>query len=248
MTIKRLIARRGRVLLAALGAVLATTVAPQPASAVLPKDTGTITVTARDVTASNEKVRMAYAALAAMWQGEFRQAGERFVVPEVVGYRGAIRSGCGIMGSGNAFYCPDDNAIYFDEVFVAAQAKRAARAVGSDGDMAAIGIIAHEMGHAVAMQLGYASPYTYENEAAADCLAGAFAQQAGRNGSLEQGDVEEAFYAMATAGDPTPSLTGNRRVDRAILTRAALMGHGTKEQRMQNFRAGLEDGPAACLR
>jgi predicted metalloprotease len=248
MTIQRLFPRRGRLLLAALGATLAATTAPARAHAVLPPDASPVTVTARDVTASNEKVAMAYAALVAMWRAEFRQAGERFATPDLVRYRGAVRSGCGIMGSGNAFYCPDDNVIYFDEIFVAAQARRAARAVGSDGDMAAIGIIAHEMGHAVAMQLGYLSSYTYENEAAADCLAGAFAQQAARDGSLEKGDVEEAFYAMSTAGDPTPRLTGNQRVDRVILTRAALMGHGSREQRMRNFRVGLEDGPAACLR
>ena len=248
MTIDRLIARRGRLLLAAFGAVLAATVAPRPASAVLPPQAGTITVTERDVTASNEKVALAYAALVTMWRTEFRQAGQRFAVPDLARYRGAIRTGCGIMRGDNAAYCPDDNAIYFDEVFVAAQAKRAARALGTDGDMAAVGVIAHEMGHAVAMQLGYVSPYNYENEATADCLAGAFAQQAARDGSLEKGDAEEAFYAMSTAGDPTPMLTGNRRVDRVILTRAALMGHGTREQRMHNFGAGLEDGPAACFR
>ncbi|HEU4630806.1 MAG TPA: neutral zinc metallopeptidase [Gemmatimonadaceae bacterium] len=248
MTIERLLARRGRVLLAVLGVTLAALAAPQPARAVLPPDGGTITVTARDVTASNEKVAMAYAALAAMWRTEFRQAGARFVVPDIVRYRGAARSRCGVMDAGNAFYCPDDNAIYYDEVFVAAQAKRAARTLGTDGDMAAIGVVAHEMGHAVAMQLGVVSPYPYENEAIADCLAGAFARQAAHDGSLERGDVEEAFYAMSTAGDPTPRLTGNRRVDRVLLTRAALLGHGTREQRMHNFDAGLEGGPAACLR
>ena len=50
-------------------------------------------------------------------------------------------------------------------------------------------------------------------------------------GSLEKGDVDEAFFGMAAAADPTPELTGNRRVDRVILTRAAVMAHGTKDQR-----------------
>ncbi len=97
--------------------------------------------------------------------------------------------------------------------------------------MAGIGVIAHEMGHAVAIQLGYESPVAYENEAAADCLAGAFARHADKSGSLEKGDVEEAFFGMAAAADPTPELTGNRRVDRVLLTRAAMMAHGTKDQR-----------------
>jgi predicted metalloprotease len=52
---------------------------------------------------------------------------------------------------------------------------------------------------------------------------------------------------MAAAADPTPELTGNRRVDRVILRRAAVMAHGTKEQRMENFRAGFQGGAGACF-
>lgn len=145
------------------------------------------------------------------------------------------------------FFLRADNTIYFDEIFVAAQAKRAALELGTDGDMAAIGIIAHEVGHAVAFQLGYASRFTYQNESVADCLAGAFAEYADRSGSLEEGDVDEAFFAMAAAVDPTPPLTGNERRDRRILRAAAVMGHGTREQRTGNFRRGLEGGAGACL-
>src|SRR5918995_625462 len=103
------------------------------------------------------------------------------------------------------------------------------------------------MGHAVAIQLGFASRVAYENESTADCLAGAFAQHADRTGALEQGDVEEAFFGMAAAADPTPELTGDRRVDRVILSRAARSAHGTKEQRMANFRLGLDRGAGACF-
>jgi predicted metalloprotease len=204
-------------------------------------------LTERDVAASNAKVRAAYAELASMWGKGFAQVHEQFEAPSLLRYRGGARSACGIMQPNNAAYCPNENAIYYDEVFVAAQAKSAALELGSDGDMAGIGVIAHEMGHAVAMQLGYASPVAYENEAAADCLAGAFAQHADRNGLLEKGDVDEAFFGMAAAADPTPELTGNRRVDRVILRRAAVMAHGTKEQRMGNFRTGLEGGAGACF-
>ena len=76
-------------------------------------------------------------------------------------------------------YCPNNNTILYDEVFVAGMAKTASNALGTDGDMASVGVIAHEMGHAVAMQLGHASRSSYQNEATADCLAGAFAR-AGR--------------------------------------------------------------------
>jgi predicted metalloprotease len=49
------------------------------------------------------------------------------------------------------------------------------------------------------------------------------------------------------AGDPTPESTGNRRMDAMIQARLARESHGTKEQRMQNFRTGLDEGAAACL-
>ena len=182
-----------------------------------------------------------------MWRDGFAQLRERFATPRLLRYRGAARSACGVMQPNNAAYCPLENAIYYDEVFVAAQAKTAALELGTDGDMAGIGVVAHEMGHAVAIQLGYDSPVAYENESAADCLAGAFSEHADRNGSLERGDVEEAFFGMAAAADPTPELTGNRRVDRVILTRAARMAHGSKEQRQANFRSGFEGGAGACF-
>jgi uncharacterized protein len=206
-----------------------------------------VEVSSTDIATSNAKVRAAHAALADMWTGYFRDVGDRFDVPGLVRYRGGAVSACGLMRRNNAGYCPSDNTIYFDEVFVAAQAKEAARQLGTDGDMAAIGIIAHEMGHAVSLQLGYRSRSTYAMESAADCLAGAFTDQAKRDGSLENGDIEEAFFGMAAAGDPTPELTGDTRVDRRILRVASIMGHGTREQRTGNFRRGLEGGPGACL-
>jgi predicted metalloprotease len=113
--------------------------------------------------------------------------------------------------------------------------------------MTSVGIIAHEMGHAVAMQLGYASRDSYRNESTADCLAGAFAQSAQRDGSLEAGDLDEAILGMEMAGDPEVRPTGNQRYDRLIQARLSRQAHGTKEQRVQNFRAGFDGGAGACL-
>ena len=207
----------------------------------------TLPLSNTDVTASNRKIAMAYGALDQMWQADFRRIGQRFVTPGIARYRGSAYTQCGPMPSGNAVYCPNTNTIYYDEIFIAAMAKMASNALGTDGDMASVGVIAHEMGHAVAMQLGYSSPYSYENESVADCLAGAFAQQSRKDGSLEKGDEEEAFWGMASAADPTPRPTGNVRYDRAIARRMAVMGHGTRAQRMGNFKAGLDGGAGACL-
>ena len=204
-------------------------------------------VTENDVSVSNKKVGMAYSALVALWRADFTQLGATFAAPSIVRYRGNVRSQCGVLRANNALYCGERNAIFFDEVFLARQAKAAAEELGTDGDMAAVGIIAHEMGHAVAMQLGQISRIPYENEATADCLAGAFTQQTARDGSLENGDLEEAFFGLAAAGDPTPDFTGHQQTDARIARRAALMGHGTREQRMANFKSGYDSGAKACL-
>jgi predicted metalloprotease len=240
----RSVLRRGRSL--AVAAVLGTL--PLLGAAPAAPAGAPVSLTAADVAASNLEARDAYNALVPMWQAHFAEIGERFAAPRLLRFRGAgVRTACGPVGGGNAAYCPRDNSIYYDEVFLAAQAKRAALELGTDGDMAAVGVIAHEMGHAVAIQLGSVSRYTYQNERAADCLAGAFARRADADGQIEPGDIDEAFFGMAAAGDPTPQLTGDRRADRAVLVRAQLMGHGTDEQRMANFRAGLDGGAGACL-
>jgi predicted metalloprotease len=235
-----------------LALVLALTTAGSAAAVqpAVPSDLtsrGDVRVTERDVEASNAKIRDAYGALIDMWSAEFRALGQRFAPPGLARYRGAVRTECGVMPGNNALYCPSRNTIYFDEVFIARQTRNAARDLGTDGDMVAVGIIAHEMGHAVAAQLGEDSRVPYENEATADCLAGAFTQRAQRDGTLEKGDLEEAFYGMAAAGDPTPQPTGDRRYDARVVRMVQLMGHGSRQQRMSNFRTGLDGGPGACL-
>jgi predicted metalloprotease len=210
-------------------------------------DPGAIELTAADIRITNEKAAAAYNALVAMWTHEFRELGYRFVAPRLMRYRSALRTSCGVMEASNASYCFSNNTIYFDDIFLAAQAKVVGQALATDGDMAAVGIIAHEMGHAVAMQLGYRSRVSYENESVADCLAGAFARQAQQDGSLEDGDIDEAFTAMAAAGDPEIRPTGDRRRDARLAARVSRRGHGTREQRMQNFREGLEGGGVACM-
>ena len=212
-----------------------------------PRGSRPVTVTASDVDASNKEAAAAFNSLVAMWDGEFKRIGERFHAPRLARYRGATRSACGVLPASNAVYCDRANAIYFDDVFLAGEAKITGAALGSDGDMAAVGIIAHEMGHAVAAQLGVRFRSSYASESAADCLAGAFANYAQREGSLEKGDLEEAFYAMAAAADPEMSSTGNARRDARRVAMLSRQSHGTREQRQANFRAGFERGGGACV-
>jgi predicted metalloprotease len=235
---------KGTVVALALGFFSSTAGAsiPSPDSAA-----PSVEITTEELDASNAKVEAVYNALIQMWSADFNKIGERFAAPRIARYRSPIRTPCGIMMPDNAGYCMADNTVYYDDIFVAGEEKLAAQALGTDGDMAGLGIIAHEMGHAVAMQLGLVSRVSYQNEATADCLAGAFAQHAQRDGTLEKGDVEEAMFGMASAGDPTPQLTGNQRMDQRILARMEMVGHGTREQRVQNFRNGLQGGAGACL-
>lgn len=206
-----------------------------------------VRVTRADVDWSNQKVAAAYSALVDMWARDFNQIGERFEAPRIARYSGTVRTPCGVIQANNAQYCSAANAIYYDEVFVASMAKMASEELHTDGDMTGIGIIAHEMGHAVAMQLGHRSRNSYENESTADCLAGAFAYQAQRDKTLEAGDREEAIFGMSMAGDPEPQSTGNVRYDAMVARRISRQSHGTKEQRVQNFSDGFAGGPGACL-
>ncbi len=206
-----------------------------------------ITVTAADVTASNKKIVSAYGALVTMWTTQLHRVGVQFAPPHLARYEQNIMTRCGPIRPNNAEYCAAEQTIFFDDVFVAGMAKQAAVALGTDGDMAGIGIIAHEMGHAVALQAGAVFRDSYGNESTADCLAGAFAQQADHDGQLEKGDIEEALYGMSMAGDPTPQPTGNTRVDARVASRLARESHGTEDQRVANFKSGLAGGPGACL-
>jgi predicted metalloprotease len=243
------------VLLGAL-ALIMLAIQPSPARAITPSTSVRADVTAitprfdvsdAEIAASNAKVSSAYRALVAMWTTRLAPLGVHFAPPGLVAYRGVARTSCGVMQANNAAYCTMRNVIYFDEAFLARLAGAAARELNSDGDMAAIGVIAHEMGHAVVTQLGADSEIPYDNEAAADCLAGVFTQQSEHDHTLEAGDLDEAFFGLAAAGDPTPQLTGNRRIDSRILTRASLMGHGTRDQRLANFTAGYRRGAGACV-
>lgn len=232
----------------AAGLVLAGAMsAVRPAAAATLPELAPADVSETEIAASNAKVGMAYQALVALWSRRFAELGQRFATPALFAYRGPVRTSCGVMHPNNAAYCTGRNAIFFDETFLARLAGAASRELETDGDMAAIGVIAHEVGHAVVTQLRADSRIPYENEAAADCLAGAFTRESAYDGSLEEGDLEEAFFGMAAAGDPPPALTGNRRVDTRILTRAALLGHGTREQRLANFTRGYERGAGACV-
>jgi predicted metalloprotease len=132
---------------------------------------------------------------------------------------GPVRSDVG------PFYCGGDRTIYLDVEF--------ARTVWSYvGDMALVQVVAHEFGHGVQQLLGLSSTAGSPSvELQADCLGGAYAQDADARRLLEPGDVEEARELSRLVGDTAPSDDP----------------HGTADQRVQAWDRGFGGGLTACL-
>ena len=172
----------------------------------------------------------------AFWRDSFAAADRPYRPPAVVSFHTPTGTACGRISLGvGPGYCPLDETIYYNAEF---------RALGEDrlGDFAWVTIVAHEWGHHVQAELGlYASAepeegeaYPVELELQADCLAGAYAQDAEARGWLEADDPEEAVAVTAAAGDPD----GTAWEDPAA--------HGTAEQRVAAWEQGYAEGLPGC--
>jgi predicted metalloprotease len=154
-------------------------------------------------------------------------------------FRHSTRSGCGVASSAvGPFYCPADEKVYIDLAFYDELRKR----FGAPGDFAQAYVIAHEVGHHVQnlRGLGVGRGSSVPIELQADCLAGAWAQDAERRGELEVGDVDEALNAATQIGDDTLARKAGREVQPDSFT------HGSSAQRVANFKKGYQGGPQAC--
>lgn len=184
-------------------------------------------LTADDVSMAVSQWNEAYPALERFWRLSFAQAGRQYATPRITAVTGpVVVSACGTTRRAGPFYCSADHTIYFDVYFVAGEMKRVGERLGTDGDMAAITIMAHEWGHAMQRLLGGGAP-SRRNEMQADCLSGGFARYGRDMGYLEAGDIEEAQMALAMAG----GLHGS---------------HPNPQQRVNGFMHGYENGIGAC--
>lgn len=182
------------------------------------------------------------------WNKIFSQANARYQAPKLVLFEDAVQSPCGMTSSAaGPFYCPGDRKVYLDLSFL-----RELQRLGAHGDFAVAYVIAHEVGHHVQTLAGTADQVAQAKAGAsqrdanrlqvrmelqADCFAGIWAHHAHRERQiLEEGDVEEGLSAAAAVGDDRLMKAAGRRVHPDAFT------HGTSEQRMQWFRAGLETG------
>lgn len=157
---------------------------------------------------------------------------------DIIGFDDAVRTDCGRADAEEsvAFYCPLDETIYYSTEFRAIVEEQV-------GDFAWITVIAHEWGHHVQFEIGVdvderspgnAQVYPIQLELQADCLAGAYAQDAEGRDWLDPGDIEEALFLTDFAGDES----GTHWTDPNA--------HGTPQQRVRAFERGYDEGLAGC--
>jgi predicted metalloprotease len=189
-----------------------------------------------------------------VWTAIFKQQGQTYRPPAaIVLYDQATGTGCGLGQSAmGPFYCPQDQKVYLDLAFWQELETR----FGAQGEAARAYVIAHEIGHHVQNLLGAsdqarrmgargATSGSVRLELQADCYAGVWAAHApevsGGQVALDPKDVEEGLRAAAAVGDDTLQKQATGQVAPDSFT------HGSSEQRMRWFRAGVTTGdPAAC--
>jgi uncharacterized protein len=171
---------------------------------------------------------------------------------KLVLFRNYTQSGCGGAASATGpFYCPDDERVYIDLGFFDELSRR----FGAPGQFAQAYVLAHELGHHVQKLIGIegkvhqlqesnsgeAKPLSVKLELQADCFAGVWAHSTQQRGLLESGDVQSALGAAAAVGDDRLQKMSTGHVSPESFT------HGSSEQRMYWFKAGLNDGTiGAC--
>ena len=175
-----------------------------------------------------------------------------YPVTQTVFFSGFTSTQCGQASAQTGpFYCPADELVYFDLDFLVQLQER----FDATGDLAAQYIVAHEYGHHVQNALGInaqmsrlqqedqrnANVYSIALELQADCLAGAWANDADSRGQFEAGEISEALNAAAAVGDDAIQEATQGRVDPESWT------HGSSEQRQRWFNVGYDSGdPNRC--
>jgi predicted metalloprotease len=173
-------------------------------------------------------------------QKTMREKTSNYETARLVLFRDQVQSACGTASAAvGPFYCPLDKQVYIDLAFYDDLRRR----FGAPGDFAQAYVIAHEVGHHVQNVnglLGRGEVHQIETELQADCLAGAWAQDAERRQLLEVGDIDEALNAAAQIGDDTIQRKTQGRVQPETWT------HGSAAQRSAAFKKGYRGGVEAC--
>jgi len=188
-----------------------------------------------------------------LWGQVFSASGQNYPEPKVVLFSNAINTACGTADSSvGPFYCPGDSKVYIDLSFY----DQLRDQFGAPGDFAQAYVLAHEVGHHIqnltgvlpefnrrrqAMSTEQANAYSVRVELQADCYAGVWANYAGQEDLLDNGDIEEALNAAEQIGDDTLQ----KRMQGYAVPKT--FNHGTSAQRKTWFERGYRSGnPADC--
>jgi predicted metalloprotease len=150
--------------------------------------------------------------------------------------RGVTVCGANTAGVANAFYCPPEDTIAWDRGALLPTIVEAL-----ETEMAAVLVLAHEMGHAVQTRLEIVdrNTPTIVAEQQADCFAGVFMRHVAEGGSehfqLSTGDGLNAVLAGL--------LAIRDQVGAALTGRGA---HGTSFDRVIAFQFGFVEGARRC--
>ena len=188
-----------------------------------------------------------------LWTEVFAQQNETYPAPTVVLFSNQVNTACGAADSSTGpFYCPGDQKVYIDLGFYDELRDK----FGAPGDFAQAYVLAHEVGHHIqnitgvlpefnqrrqAMSTEEANAYSVRVELQADCYAGVWANYAGQEDLLDNGDIEEALNAAEQIGDDTLQ----KRMQGFAVPKT--FNHGTSAQRKTWFERGYSSGnPGDC--
>lgn len=191
------------------------------------------------------------------WSSQAGALGIQYQTPGFVLYTGQTESACGTASNAvGPFYCPNDKSMYVDASFFDLLESQFG---AKDGPLAEMYVVAHEWGHAIQHQTGILQQIDQQAtgpdsdsvrlELQADCLAGAWAQNASQTTDasgqqliqpLTDADIQNALGAASAVGDDHIQQSSSGRVSPESFT------HGTSEQRMRWFTTGYKSGWQSC--
>ena len=188
-----------------------------------------------------------------LWTEVFQASNEDYPEPTVVLFSNQVNTACGAADSSTGpFYCPGDQKVYIDLSFY----DQLREQFGAPGDFAQAYVLAHEVGHHIqnitgvlpefnqrrqSMSQEQANAYSVRVELQADCYAGVWANYAGQEDLLDNGDIEEALNAANQIGDDTLQ----KRMQGFAVPKT--LNHGTSAQRKTWFERGYVSGnPSDC--
>lgn len=212
-----------------------------------------VDTTSQDYQDRKEYISVVMSYLEDFWSSEAEKEGFDYRTPTLVLYNGSTMTPGGIATKDmGPFYSPADEKIYLDLSF----ADELSQEYGVQGDYAMAYVLAHEFGHHIQTLLGVSDQVDQWSQALnqtqynklsvrlelqADYYAGMFTNYLGGqtfNGQpiLDADDISDAMETAQAIGDDQLMKQATGYVNPDNFT------HGTSEQRMAWFRAGVDYG------